>query len=340
MQKKWKVLLSIFALSIAAVRGQSQNVGEILRTSPELDHIVSLSAKIEKLADSFGFVEGPVWVHSGYLLFSDIPRNVILKRTQDGTVSIFLHKSGFAGHITRPIPQVIPLDHLTDYLIGSNGLTLDHEGRLIICEHGNRRVERLEANGRRTILADRFEGKRLNSPNDVVVKSDGSIYFTDPPFGLPKLDQDPQKELPFNGVYRLAGGKLEVLAKDMGAPNGLAFTPDEKYLYVDDSGKKDILRYEVQADGSLANPRLFLDLSTTGIEGVPDGLKVDISGNLYCAGPDGIWVISPDGRKLGVIKLPEVPANFNWGGSDAKTLYMTARTGLYSIRLNIPGVRP
>jgi len=339
MQKHRRVLLLVLAVSLVAMV-QAQDSGEVLRTSAEVDQIVPPSAKIEKLADGFGFIEGPIWVHSGYLLFSDIPRNVILKRKPDGKVSIFLRKSGFAGQIVRPIPRVIPMDHLTDYLIGSNGLTLDHEGRLIICEHGNRRVERLERDGRRTILADRFEGKRLNSPNDIVVKSDGSVYFTDPPYGLPKMDQDPQKELPFNGVYRIAGKKLELLTRDMSAPNGLAFTPDEKYLYVDDSVKKNILRYEVLPNGTLANATVFLDMSKTGIEGVPDGIKVDTKGNVYCAGPGGIWVISPDGTKLGVIKPPEVPANLNWGDDDARTLYMTARTGLYAIRLNIPGIRP
>lgn len=340
MRKYSKILVSVLAVSLVTMKVQAQQTGEILRMSPEFDQIVPVSARIEKLAGSFGFVEGPIWVHSGYLLFSDIPRNVILKWMPNGQVSIFLHKSGFAGQVVRPIPTVIPLDHLTDYLIGSNGLTLDQDGRLIICEHGNRRVERLERDGRRTILADHFEGKRLNSPNDIVVKRDGSIYFTDPPYGLPKMDADPQKELPFNGVYRIAGNKLEVLTRDMSAPNGLAFTPDEKYLYIDDSVKKNILRYEVQPDGTLANAQVFADLSKTGIEGVPDGMKVDTKGNVYCAGPDGIWVISPDGRKLGVIRPPEVPANLNWGDGDAKTLYMTARTGLYSIRLNVPGIRP
>jgi gluconolactonase len=196
MQKHRRALLSVLVGSLVAM-AQAQDGGEVLRTSAEVDQIVPRSARIEKLADGFGFLEGPIWVHRGYLLFSDIPRNVILRRKPDGKVSVFLSKSGFAGQIVRPIPRVIPMDHLTDYLIGSNGLTLDHEGRLIICEHGNRRVERLERDGRRIILADRFEGKRLNSPNDIVVKSDGSIYFTDPPYGLPKMDQDPQKELPF-----------------------------------------------------------------------------------------------------------------------------------------------
>jgi gluconolactonase len=330
----------MFAMLLAAANVQAQASGEVVRSSPEFDNIVPASAQIEKLAGGFGFIEGPVWVHSGYLLFSDIPHNVIRKWDDDGTVIVFLNSSGFSGKINRPIPKVIPMDQLSNYLFGSNGLTLDRKGRLIICEHGNRRVELLEQDGRRRTLADRFEGKRLNSPNDVVVKSDGSIYFTDPPYGLPGGDKDPKKELDFDGVYRLAGGKLELVVKDMSAPNGLAFTPDEKYLYVDDSVKRNIIRYEVQPDGTLAKAEVFFDMSTSKIDGVPDGLKVDTRGNVYCAGAGGIWIISADGKFLGMIKPSEVPANLNWGGSDSKDLYMTARTGLYRIHLNIAGVRP
>jgi gluconolactonase len=191
-------------------------------------------------------------------------------------------------------------------------------------------------------LADRFEGKRLNSPNDLVYKSDGALYFTDPPYGLPKGEHDPKKELPFSGVFRIAGGKLQLLTTSLNGPNGLAFSPDEKYLYVDNSdvARKIWMRFEVRPDGSLDHGKLFYDATAAKEEGVPDGMKVDRSGNVYSTGPGGLWILSPAGVHMGTIVLPELPANCAWGDADGKTLYMTARTGLYRIRLKIPGVRP
>jgi gluconolactonase len=321
-------LYSAFVLLALSAGGQAQNATEVRRAAPAFDAIVPFTARIEKLAGGFGFVEGPIWIHEGYLLFSDIPNNVILKWTPGAGLSVFLTHSGFAGETP----------HAGEF-IGSNGLTLDHDGRLIMCEHGNRRVERLGRNGTRTLIADRYQGKRLNSPNDVVVKSDGAIYFTDPPFGLARGNHDPTKELPFNGVYRVSGGKVMLLTQELSGPNGLVFSPDEKYLYVDDSDKRLIFRYRVQADGTLADSKLFFDMSKHP-EGVPDGMKVDMQGNLYCAGAGGIWIISPDGQYLGLIAPPEVPANLNWGDGDARMLYMTARSGLYRVHLNIAGIRP
>jgi gluconolactonase len=198
----------------------------------------------------------------------------------------------------------------------------------------------LEKDGKRTVLADKYEGKRLNSPNDLVYKSDGSLYFTDPPFGLPKLDQDSQKQLPFNGVYRWSNGKLQLLSKDLKAPNGIAFSPDEKYLYVDDSVAKTYWRFDVQPDGSITNGKVFFDMSSSKDEGVPDGMKIDQRGNIYGVGPGGVWILSPEGKHLGTIKAAEDPANLAWGDADGKTLYLTARTGLYRVRLNIAGIRP
>ena len=296
-----------------------------------MDIIVPASAKIEELAGGFTFTEGPVWIKEGYLLFSDIPPNVIRKWTPDGQVSVFREKSGYEG-----------TDAPEGAFIGSNGLTLDSEGRLIICEHGNGRVTRLEKDGTLTVLADNYEGKRLNSPNDAVYNSDGALYFTDPPYGFVKEDEDPKKELDFNGVYRLKDGKLRLLYKDLPRPNGLAFSPDEKYLYVaqSDPATKIWMRFEVTADGGLANGAVFYDVTAETAEGAPDGMKVDQEGNLYCTGPGGVWVFSADGKHLGSIEPPEVPANCHWGDADGKTLYMTARTGLYRIRLGIPGIRP
>jgi gluconolactonase len=213
----------------------------------------------------------------------------------------------------------------------------------VIDEHGRRRVVRLESNGTITVVADRYEGKRLNSPNDLVYRSDGALYFTDPPFGLPRVFDDTRKELPFSGVYRLANGSLQLLTKELTGPNGLAFSPDERFLYVSnwDVARKVIMRYPVLADGSLGAGTVFVDATTSHPgEQAWDGVKVDRDGNVYAAGPGGVWVVSPEGKHLGMIEAPETPANIAWGDDDARTLYMTARTGLYRIRLEIPGIRP
>jgi gluconolactonase len=310
-----------------------EKAGEIVRLDSSVNQIVPKNAKIEKLAGGFQFTEGPIWHPDGYLLFSDPNANTIYRWTPDGQISVYRAKSGYAGVDIGEYGQP-----------GSNGLTLDTEGRLTIDEHGRRRVVRLEKNGVITVLADRYEGKRLNSPNDLVYKSDGALYFTDPPFGLPKFFDDARKELPFSGVYRLGNdGKLQLVAKDLTGPNGLAFSPDERFLYVDnwDVTRKVIMRYPVLADGSLGKGDVFLDVTRSHPgEQAWDGLKVDQLGNVYAAGPEGIWILSPEGKHLGTIVANEVPANFAWGDDDGRTMYITARTGLYRVRLNIPGIRP
>jgi gluconolactonase len=309
-----------------------ENVGQVVRVDPALDEIVPEEPRIEKLAGGFLFVEGPVWVRDGgYLLFSDPNDNRIYRWTPDGELSVFRTKSGYAGADIAEYGQP-----------GSNGLTLDREGRLTIDEHGNRRVTRLERNGQVTVLADRYGGKRLNSPNDLVYKSDGALYFTDPPFGLPKFYDDPRKELPYSGVFRWKDGTLALLAKDLQGPNGLAFSPDERFLYVSnwDVEKKVVMRYPVAADGTLGSGEIFFDMTSEPGEIALDGLKVDQRGNVYVSGPGGVWIISAAGKHLGTIEAPELPANFAWGDDDGRTLYMTARTGLYRLRLAVAGVRP
>ncbi len=304
----------------------------VARLDPALDQIVPASPVVEKLADGFQFLEGPVWVHDGgYLLFSDPNANTIYAWTPEGQLSVFRAKSGYTGLDIGEYGQP-----------GSNGLTLDRDGRVTINEHGNRRVTRLEKNGVLTVLADRYEGKRLNSPNDLVYRSDGALYFTDPPFGLPRFHEDPRRELPYAGVFRYAEGQLRLLATDLTGPNGIAFSPDERYLYVTnwDEKKKVVMRYELTPDGGLANGRVFFDMTGAPGEEALDGMKVDRRGNLYVSGPGGLWIISADARHLGTIRLPELPANFAWGDADGRTLYMTARTGLYRVRLGISGIRP
>ena len=318
--------------------GKGQGTGlrevetKINRLDPALDALISPGTKIEKLAGGFLFTEGPVWVRDGgYLLLSDPNNNLIYRWSQNDGVSIYRTHSGYTGMDIGEYGQP-----------GSNGLTLDKEGRLTINEHGNRRVTRLEKNGQLTILANRYQGKRLNSPNDLVYRSDGALYFTDPPFGLPKFFDDPRKELPFSGVFCLIGGELKLVSTDLTGPNGLAFSPDEKYLYVDDwdDKRKVIMRYAVHPDGSLSDGEILLDATNERDENAWDGMKVDQNGNLYLSGPGGLWIISAEGKHLGTVVGPEHPHNLAWGDEDGKTLYLCAQTGLYRIRVNIPGVRP
>jgi gluconolactonase len=325
--------LEFYAGPTAPLTGMPREVNvEIIRRDPGLDAIVPPNPKIFKLAEGFQFTEGPVWVRDGgYLLFSDPNANRIYRYTPDGQLAVFKEKSGYDGSDVAEYGQP-----------GSNGLTLDKDGRLTINEHGNRRVTRLEETGQLTVLADGFDGKRLNSPNDLVYRSDGALYFTDPPFGLPRSFDDPRKELPFSGVFSLFNGNLRLVSKDLNGPNGLAFSPDETFLYVGnwDPARKIVMRYEVSADGTLSNGTVFFDMTSAPGEDALDGIKVDQRGNLYVSGPGGIWILSSGGRHLGTIVAPMHPHNMAWGDEDGRTLYLCARSGLYRIRLNIPGIRP
>ena len=318
-------LLPIFLISTV----QAQTV---VRLDPALDKIVPPNAQVEKLAGGLGRIEGPLWVRDGgYLLFSDL--NAIKQWTPGKGVSVY-HDRTFSG----PAPE--------GTRVGTNGLVFDSEGRLIACEHGNRRIARWERNSSVTVLADRFENKRFNSPNDLVRKRNGDVYFTDPQYfedlKIPDPDKVFQTDMDYSGVYRVtAGGKVELLIKDLARPNGIAFSPDEKKLYVANTRPRKFWRvYDVNADGSLLNGKELLDVTSLPEEGVPDGMKVDTAGNLYATGPGGVLVISPQGKHLGTILIPEIAANCAWGDADGKTLYVTARTGLYRIRLNVAGVRP
>ncbi|MGC3957407.1 MAG: SMP-30/gluconolactonase/LRE family protein [Verrucomicrobiota bacterium] len=312
---------------------------EVDRRDAALDAILPASAKLEKLADGFAFTEGPVWIdghnpaiapesEEGFLLFSDPNNNTIYRMTPDGDVSVYLTKSGYTGENIGGYRQP-----------GSNGLATDSQGRLTICQHGNRRVVRIEKNGLITVMADKFNGKRLNSPNDLVYRSDGALFFTDPPFGLPKFADDPRREQPHFGVYSVKAGKVQLVSTDFDGPNGLAFSPDEKFLYVGtwNTKKTVVNRYLVNADATLGKGELFFDLTTPGAEDAIDGIKVDRAGNVFVSGPGGLWIFSSAGKHLGTLRGPEHPHNMAWGDADRQTLYLTAQTGIYRIRLNNPG---
>jgi gluconolactonase len=305
--------------------------GEIARLDPALDAVIAPDARIEQVASGFGFTEGPVWDPAGALLFSDPNENTLYRWTEGGGVAVFRANSGYTGGDIGVYGQP-----------GSNGLTFDGAGRLTIAEHGNHRISRLEPNGVLTVLADSYQGKRLNSPNDLVYRSDGTLYFTDPPFGLPEFFDDPRRELAYSGVFSWRDGQLQLEATDLTGPNGVAFSPDEKFLYVTnwDTAKKVVMRYPVQGDGRLGTGEVFFDMTAEPGDQALDGVKVDQAGNLFVSGPGGVWIISPGGRHLGTIRAPELPANFAWGEADGRTLYMTARSGIYRIRTNIAGIRP
>lgn len=282
----------------------------------ELASIMPKESTVERIETGFKFAEGPLWNGSqGFLLFSDIPANRIYRWSPEEGLGVFRDPSG-----------------------NSNGLTYDKKGRLLICEHGNRRLSRIEKDGAYTVLADSFRGKRLNSPNDVIVRSDGTIYFTDPPYGI----QPKEKELPFSGVYRVdpEENKLTLLVDDFDRPNGLAFSPDESILYIGDSStaRRHVRAFDVTRDGTVSNGRVFVEIRSE-LPGNPDGIKVDTEGRLYVSAAGGIWVFSQDREHLGTVRTPEIPANCAWGDSDWRTLFITARTSIYRVKTSAQGVR-
>jgi gluconolactonase len=331
----FSLLAVVLALGSSSVPADAQEKPllkiEIVRLDPRFDKLVPLDAKIEKIAGGHKWVEGPVWNRKkGYLLFSDIPNNSVYKWQDGNGESLFLKPSGYTGK--QPFDGPEP---------GSNGLTYDPQGRLVLAEHGDRRVARLERNGRKATLADRYQGKRLNSPNDVVFKSNGDLYFTDPPFGLPRSFDDPRKELPFQGVYRYSkDGKLTLLTKDIKAPNGITFSPDEKKLYVSNADPANAvwMVYDIMADGSIANVKVLFNATarTKNKKCAPDGMKVDREGNLFAAGPGGIYVIAPDGAHLGTIETGIPTGNVAWG-EDGSSLFVTSSTNVYRLRLTTKG---
>jgi gluconolactonase len=269
------------------------------------------TTQVERLATGFVFTEGPLWHPEGFYYFVDVRSSVLYRLTPGRAHEVVRDKTG-----------------------GGNGTTFDLQGRLVLCEGENRRVTRTASDGRIEVLMDRFEGKRLNRPNDVVCKSDGSIYFTDPGLRVPLGE----RELPYAGVYRVAPDGTQSLVADFEYPNGLTFSPDERRLYVANTRWAQYIHVlELDAAGKVVRRRIFADMSSDETDGVPDGMKVDVEGRVYCTGPGGTWVFAPDGSQLGIIRTPEVPANLAFGGPDLKTLFFTARTSVYTMRVKVAG---
>jgi gluconolactonase len=327
----WVVVIAIARTALVSTGAQGppaspaeqpSQTARIVRLDPGLDAVVPVGAAADLVYDGSGrLAEGPLWTRGGELLFSDMAANVIVRLTKGGRPSAFIPRAGYDGDPPASGPMV-----------GSNGLTFDREGRLIVCERGNRRVTRRELNGQVTVLADRYQGIRLTRPNDVIVKRDGAIYFTD-------MCTDCTPDLPFQAVFRIRNGALDVAA-EVPYPNGLAFSPDERHLYVSssDRNRKIWLRFRVASDGTLGDRTVFFDATATE-GGVPDGLKTDLAGNLYATGPGGVWIISPAGTALGRIELPGGAVNVAWGDDDGKTLYISGRA-IHRLRLKVGGQRP
>jgi gluconolactonase len=301
----------------------------IHRLDPAIDALVAPDARVEKVAGGFTFTEGPIWRPSGVLWFSDVVGNVVRQWSPDGKIVELLRPGGYDGNTLA-----------AGGFIGPNGMTAGPDGSVMLCQHGNRRIVRIDPGMRVTTLVDNLDGRRLNAPNDVVYRSDGTLFFTDPPYGLPGGDDDPSKELPFNGVFKFREGKLEVIVKDLSRPNGVAFSPDEKILYVSnsDEARRIWMRYDVAANGTVSNGRVFFDASADRAPGVPDGMKIDVRGNIWATGPSAVFVFSPDGKHLGTIEPPEDPANCAWG-DDGRSLYLTAETGVYRLKTLVMGQR-
>ncbi|MDX1952235.1 MAG: SMP-30/gluconolactonase/LRE family protein [Verrucomicrobiota bacterium] len=305
-------------------------MGKIERLDPALRNLIPPFAEIEKLASGFEWSEGPVWDKKKKVLyFSDVPNNVVFRWQEGMRTAEYMNPSGYTGSTSRGGEP------------GSNGLTIDNQGRLVLCQHGDRQVARREQNGKVTPLARYYNFRRFNSPNDLVYKSNGDLYFTDPPYGLLKGNNDPAKELNFNGVYRVTPkGEVTLLTRELSFPNGIAFSPDEKILYVAISDPQNpvIMAYDVQKNGMIENGRVFFDTKhlMEGRKGLPDGLKVDKLGNLFATGPGGVLVITPAGQHLGTINTGEATANCGWG-DDGSTLYITADMYLCRVKTSTKG---
>ena len=304
---------------------------DIIRIDPRFDKLVPINIKVERIVSGRTWVEGPVWHRKkDYLLFSDIPANSIIKWQESIGTSVYLKPSGYTSQ--APFAGAEP---------GSNGLAFDSDGHLVIAQHGDRRIARLEKNGKLTTLVERYEGRRINSPNDIAFKANGDLYFTDPPFGLPQSYNDSRRELPFQGVYRHSkDGQLTLLTKDIKAPNGIAFSPDERKLYISNADPTHAvwMAFDVKTDGTIENGKVFFNATfwTKSKPGLPDGMKVDRGGNIFSAGPGGVHVFSPGGEHLGSIDIGVPTGNVAWG-EDGSSLFIASNTNVFRLKLATKG---
>jgi gluconolactonase len=337
MKKFAVIFLAATAMGIGAARAQSA----VERLDPALDALVAPDTRIEKIHEDDQFFEGPVWHHGkegNFLTFSDLISNRIDKwDPKTKQVTTYLADIWKGKDNSNAIAQ--ERNGKKYVQVGANGETLDKEGRLVFVAMGSGQVVRREADGKLTVLASEYEGHHLNAPNDLVIKSNGDIYFTDIRANTKSSDYTPPEGVPHTGVYRLKGGQLTLLTKDLDAPNGIAFSPDEKVLYVNDIRAKKVWRYDVKADGTVENARVFIDMNSDSRPGLPDGMKIDIKGNVWDAGPGGIWIITPQGKHIGTILTPERLSNLAWG-DDGHTLYTTGGTMVTRIRVKAEGLRP
>ncbi|MDY6944273.1 MAG: SMP-30/gluconolactonase/LRE family protein [Pseudomonadota bacterium] len=322
------LLWGVAAVSGAGAAETTAAAARIERLDPELDAVIAPGTPIERVATGFKFTEGPMW-RQGRLWFSDLRDDKVFAVTAEGKVELLIEHAGGLN----PFPA--------DSYLGSNAMATDKDGSVLLVQQGGRKIVRLDAQLRPTTVLDRYQGKKLNSPNDLVFAPDGSLWFTDPPFGLQAMDQDPAKELPFNAVYRYAGGRLEAVIKDLTLPNGLAFSPDGKTLYVANYGPQRLVKaYQVAADGTVDDARVLIQYGPDEKRaGGPDGLKVDSAGNIWTTGPGGIRIVTPRGKVLGQIVLPEVAANLSFA-EQGKVAYITASSSIYKLALRTAGTLP
>lgn len=339
IMRRIAILIAAAVMTSGAAHAQSA----VEKLDPGLDALVAPDTKVEVLVrDEYGFFEGPVWHHGregDFLTFSDLVRNQVIRLDpQTHQASTWLadvwkgKDSSSAISFERNGEKFLQ--------VGPNGETLDKQGRLVFTAMGSGRIMRREPDGRVTVLADKFGGRHLNAPNDLVIRSDGAVYFTDIRKGSVTTDETPPEGVPHTGVYMVNNGKLTLLDGTLDTPNGIAFSPDERVLYVNDIRPKKVYAYDVRPDGTTANRRLFIDMTTDNRPGAPDGMKIDVRGNVWDSGPAGIWIISPQGRHLGTILTPERLSNLAWGDADAMGLYTTSGTMITHIRTRIQGIRP
>jgi gluconolactonase len=353
MKKLWMILTVFLLMGLGLGTLHAQMPGDrptVLKLDPALDDLISTDAKLETVKGNyFLFTEGPTWVpqgkNSGYLVFSEMAANEILKMTMDGQISVYLDHSGYTGFDiwnhgmdqTNGKPPDDP-QYRKFNMPGSNGTALDMQGRLVWDTWAGRGVDRMEKNGKRVTLTDSMDGKKFNGTNDIVVKKDGAIYFTDGFGGLRGRDKDPSVGINYTGLFMWKDGKTSVIIKDLNGANGLALSPDEKYLYA--NGARLVRQYEIRADDSVdvPNMKVISDMTADKLPGITDGMKVDAKGNIYESCCGGIWIISPEGKHLGTIFTPELVANLEFGDPDLKSLYILARTSIYKIRVKTPGI--